>query len=213
MLARDQGWRWSRVVLLPVAIGVFALVALAALTMSKPAGAAVATVGVGDGAAGLVYVPASVTIATGDMVTWNWVSGFHNVVAADGSFNSGAPHATPGSPFSNTFSAAGTFFYYCSVHATAADATDAGIAGGKMAGKVVVQAQGTGTPGATATATATRTATPVATATTAATPAAPKTGQAGLLDSSDGNAGTMLLWLGLAVVVAVGARRLSQRAR
>ncbi len=228
MSAKGFGLRKSAL-LVPFAIGAFALLAIVALTASKPVGAAVANVNVGNGSGGNVYVPASVTVAVGDTVTWTWASGFHNVDAVDGSFDSGAPHATPGSPFSNTFNTAGTFFYYCEVHATAADATDAGIAAGKMVGKVVVQAQGTGTATATATttatatattpatatATATRTATPVATATATvvATPSAPKTGQAGLLDSSGGGAGTVVLWLGLAIVVTVGGRRLSQRIR
>jgi hypothetical protein len=150
-----------------------------------------------------------VSIAVGDTVNWNWASGFHNVVAVDGSFNSGAPHGTPGAPFSQTFSAAGTFFYYCAVHSSAADATDAGIAAGDMVGKVVV-AQASGGGGATATATSTTTTAPSGGGT--AMPTAPRTGQAGLADTSSDAAAALLL-LGLASSSVLGARALTGRVR
>jgi plastocyanin len=206
-----------------LAIGVFALVAVAAIATSRPAGAATATVSVGEG--GNHFAPNSITVAVGDTVTWNWASGFHSVTEAGGSFDSGA-HGSPGSPFSMTFNSAGEIYYYCSVHATAADANDAGIDAGKMVGEIVVQAQTGGTPTATASATATatqtatqaptatptasRTATPAATS--SATPSAPKTGQAGLADA-DAGAATVAFWLGLAVVSVAGVRVLSQRPR
>ena len=166
-------------------------------------------------------MPSRVTVEVGDTVTWNWVNGFHNVVAVDGSFTSGAAHGTPGTPFAQTFAAEGRFYYYCAVHATAADANSNGIAAGKMVGEVIVQARGTGQPAATATKTATgaatdtatptRTATPTATEVTTATPSAPKTGQDGLAASSDG--GARLLSLGLAISVVATARVLSRHSR
>jgi plastocyanin len=216
-----MGVRRRNAALAALAIGVFALVAVAAIATSRPAGAATATVSVGEG--GNHFAPNSITVAVGDTVTWNWASGFHSVTEAGGSFDSGA-HGSPGSPFSMTFNSAGEIYYYCSVHATAADANDAGIDAGKMVGEIVVQAQTGGTPTATATATATQTATqaPTATATasrtatpaatSSATPSAPKTGQAGLADA-DAGAATVAFWLGLAVVSVAGVRVLSQRRR
>lgn len=213
MASMDLGLKRGRTFAALMAAGVLAMVVLGlVMTSSQPAGAATAEVGVGTG--GNNFAPTSVNIAVGDTVNWSWTGGFHNVVAADGSFNSGAPHGTPGDPFAYTFSSAGTFFYYCAVHASAADATDAGIAGGKMVGKVVVQqsqatatatASATGTATATATGTAAPTRTATATATSTAMPAPPKTGQAGLTDAST-SAGAVLLLLGLAGVTVFGAR-------
>ncbi len=215
-----------------------AMLALVLTGGTTPARAANATVNVGEG--GLKYAPTNVTVAPGDTVTWTWVGGFHNVVSTSGGFNSGAAHGTPGDPYAFTFTAPGKFYYYCSVHATAADATDDGIAAGKMAGVVTVQQQGTGTPTPTATATATPTGTATATttatatatsttgttatatatptrtatpaATVASTPSAPKTGSAGLL-SADAGAGFALLWSTVVISMIAGARVLSRRGR
>jgi plastocyanin len=207
-----------RAIVMPLAVAAIALLVAAGVAMSQApsAGAATANVNVGQG--GLVFAPSSVTIAPGDTVTWTFVAGRHNVDAVDGSFESEIQTA-PGTPFSHTFAAAGTFFYYCEVHATAADANDAGIAAGKMAGKVVVQAPGQGTPTATATstapagtptATATATRTATATATTTATPSVPKTGDAGLAGPGGTSAAVVLAFLGLAAATVYGARRLSR---
>jgi plastocyanin len=197
---RLRGVGWTAV----AAAGVLAFVVAGTLVTSRPADATQLAVGVGDGSGGNVFVPATVNVGAGSTVTWNWASGFHSVVAVDGSFDSGS-HGTPGAPFSRTFSSAGTVFYYCSVHATAADATDAGIAAGEMVGKVVVaQSQGA----ATATGTATRAATAAATG----TPGVPKTGQAGLGESSS-SVGAALLLFGLAGVTVLGARMLTSRSR
>jgi plastocyanin len=74
------------------------------------------------------FSPAVVTINAGDQVIWNWASTFHsstsgtNGVHGDdngvpsglwdsGLITSGLPHT-----FTNTFSAAGIFAYYCSQH-------------------------------------------------------------------------------------------------
>jgi plastocyanin len=230
MPSMEFGLKRGRTFAVLVAAGVLAMLVLGAvMTSSQPAGAATAEVGVGTG--GNNFAPASVTIAVGDTVNWTWVGGFHNVVAADGSFDSGAPHGTPGDPFAHTFASAGTFFYYCAVHAAATDATDAGIAAGQMVGKVVVQqSQATATATATATTTTTATATGTAAPTTTATgtvaptrtataaptstamPTPPKTGQAGLADTSNG-AGAALLLLGLTFATVFGARAVTQRTK
>lgn len=85
------------------------------------------TVMVGPGGA-LVFRPANATVAVGDTVRWVWQSGGHSVVSglpgsADGLFCSPSDSQCPnallsngGSTYEHTFTQAGTFPYYCSVH-------------------------------------------------------------------------------------------------
>ena len=87
------------------------------------------TVMVGDGGA-LVYTPADLTINVGDTVRWMWGSSGHSVVSgtngnADNQFcspsNTGCdnpPLSSRGTTYEHTFTQAGTFPYYCSVHFT-----------------------------------------------------------------------------------------------
>ena len=65
------------------------------------------------------FDPSTVTIAVGDTVSWTWTDGVpgHNVVAVDGSFNSGEP--VENGSFEQPFDEAGTVEYYCTVHGTA----------------------------------------------------------------------------------------------
>lgn len=79
---------------------------------------------------GLSFSPSSLVIQTGDSVRWRNVSGFHDVVADDGSFTSGPP-TFDGFVFTRTFNEPGTFGYYCSVH---------GAPNQGMAGSITVQA-------------------------------------------------------------------------
>jgi plastocyanin len=84
---------------------------------------------VGDGGA-LVYTPADLTIQVGDTVRWVWGSSGHSVVSgtngnADNQFcspsNTGCdnpPLSSRGATYEHTFTQAGTFPYYCSVHFT-----------------------------------------------------------------------------------------------
>ncbi|GLZ33133.1 copper-binding protein [Lentzea sp. NBRC 105346] len=63
------------------------------------------------------YSPASLTIAAGDTVVWtNHDSAPHNVVVSDGPEKFTSPTLQQGQTFSYTFSKAGTYSYYCSVH-------------------------------------------------------------------------------------------------
>ncbi len=62
-----------------------------------------------------VFDPQALTIQAGDTVTWQNVSGTHNVVADDASFDSGSPAAAPWT-YSHTFASTGSFLYRCSVH-------------------------------------------------------------------------------------------------
>ncbi|HEX4480720.1 MAG TPA: plastocyanin/azurin family copper-binding protein [Rudaea sp.] len=66
------------------------------------------------GGSALVFTPSTLTINVGDSVTFTNVGGVHNVVADDNSFTSGAPTGT--FTFTETFTTAGTFPYYCEVH-------------------------------------------------------------------------------------------------
>lgn len=75
------------------------------------------------------YDPATVTVQVGDTVTWTNSEGFHSVDADDGSFGN-APGT--GWTFTNTFTAPGTYEYFCEVHSTA-DGTN-------MNGVVIVEA-------------------------------------------------------------------------
>lgn len=75
------------------------------------------------------YSPRTVNIRTGGTVQWDNVQGAHNVVADDGSFNSGSAASAPWS-FSHTFTAPGVYPYYCSPHG--------GPGGVGMSGVVVV---------------------------------------------------------------------------
>jgi plastocyanin len=63
-----------------------------------------------------VYEPEDITVAAGTTVTWEWVDTElpHNVVADDGTFNSG-DLVTEGS-YSFTFDEAGTYSYHCVAH-------------------------------------------------------------------------------------------------
>lgn len=68
------------------------------------------------------FNPPAIEIKTGTTVTWHniepidypVVSGFHQVVADDGSFES--PKVAPGARWSFTFNEPGTFAYHCGVH-------------------------------------------------------------------------------------------------
>jgi len=71
-----------------------------------------------SGATGMgthAYDPDPLNVTVGSTVIWtNADSIAHTVTANDGSFNSGP--IQPGATYSHTFSAAGTFPYYCTIH-------------------------------------------------------------------------------------------------
>lgn len=81
-------------------------------------GASTVTVEVGPDSDEMVFAPAAIRIQTGTTVNWEWIgSGYHNVVAEDGLFNSGDPEEQ--ASFEYTFDAAGTTLYYCDPHRSA----------------------------------------------------------------------------------------------
>lgn len=74
------------------------------------------TVGVGTRAQandGRAFEPAAVHVAPGTTITWEWTGhgGAHNVVATDGTFDSGDPVSEHGEQFVYTFEDAGTYRY------------------------------------------------------------------------------------------------------
>lgn len=94
-----------------VAIGLF--VCLQTAAVSSISGATVAvTVG-----PGLTFTPATVTIAPGDTVSWNWAGGFHTTTsdASTGAEVWDSGFMAAGS-FSHTFTTAGNWPYYCAIH-------------------------------------------------------------------------------------------------
>ena len=63
------------------------------------------------------YSPSTITVVIGVNNTVTWVNddnAAHTVTAADGSYNSG--NMNPGQSWTHTFTAAGTYEYYCSYH-------------------------------------------------------------------------------------------------
>jgi len=84
----------------------------------KAQASASASVSIGDN----FYSPASVSIAVGDTVNWsNNGQAQHSATADDGSFDTGV--FGPGASRSQTFTRAGTFSYYCTVHGQAQSGT------------------------------------------------------------------------------------------
>ncbi len=128
------------------------------LIRSDSASAAPATVTVGQtnggGATGVnQFNAAAVTITAGETVTWNSaldarshdVASYAEAVPATPDWQSPTLRSgTANTTYVRTFSTAGTFTYYCSLHASRAQADpaviDANITAGVMVGKVTVQA-------------------------------------------------------------------------
>ena len=68
-------------------------------------------------AMGYKFSPADLTIAVGDTVTWtNHDTAPHNIVVTDGPEKFTSPTLQTGQTFSHTFTKAGTYSYYCSIH-------------------------------------------------------------------------------------------------
>ncbi|MGH3926295.1 MAG: cupredoxin domain-containing protein, partial [Pseudonocardiaceae bacterium] len=66
---------------------------------------------------GLQFVPALLTVAVGDTVTWtNNDTALHTVTVTDGPEIFESELLNPGDTFTYTFTKAGTYEYYCAVH-------------------------------------------------------------------------------------------------
>jgi plastocyanin len=66
---------------------------------------------------GMAFVPATISVAAGTTVTWTNKDGIaHTVTSTTNAFNSGSLGS--GKSFSFTFTTAGSYPYYCSIHPT-----------------------------------------------------------------------------------------------
>jgi plastocyanin len=112
---------WVSGVALPVVVGMILLAVSSGITANAQPSPATAEVTIDN----FSFGPQTVTVSVGATVTWiNRDDIPHTVVSTDGVFNSKVKDTDE--KFSYTFSKAGTYPYYCSVHP-------------KMTGKVVVQ--------------------------------------------------------------------------
>lgn len=75
-------------------------------------------VGAQGNGGGFAYGPPAIRVDTGTTVVWEWTGsgGLHNVVAEDGTFNSGDPVSGSGETFRYTVEEAGTYLYFCDPH-------------------------------------------------------------------------------------------------
>ena len=83
-----------------------------------------------------VYVPSTVLMAVGGVVTWEWVGDNGHSVTSSGSpsFSPTAPISHPPKTLLVTFANAGTYAFYCTAHGTG------GVYGaGQMTGAVFVR--------------------------------------------------------------------------
>ncbi len=94
--------------------------ALSSASSPAPGSAAGGTVSISDNQ----FSPASLTVAKGAKVTWNW-SGQnpHSVVGTFDGQNVQSPTNTGSGTFSFTFNTPGTYNYQCGVHGTAMPGT------------------------------------------------------------------------------------------
>jgi len=76
------------------------------------------TVDVGAGSDGFLFAPPAIAVDAGTTVTWEWTGqgGTHNVVAEDGTFDSGTAEAGEGTTYEYTFEETGTYQYVCVPH-------------------------------------------------------------------------------------------------
>ena len=152
------------------------------------------------------FAPNVANITVGNTVTFTWSAGTHIVDLKDVSpdIASDSTHTTG---TTTAFTTAGTYYYYCSIHASADQATEAHVAANDaMVGKIVVTAAAAATP--TAAATTAPGTTPTARAATPA-PAAPGTGNT---YGSDSDVPATVLIAGVLVaIVGLGAYAISRR--
>jgi plastocyanin len=143
------------------------------------------------GIADFHFTPATLTIHVGDTITWtNSGPSGHTATARDGSFNTG--QLSHGHSASHTFTTAGTYAYFCSIHPF-------------MQGTVTVLAATTSPAPGAASPNSSNSTTPAPTATAAtAGPSLPNTG---LPVDQEVRAGLALITFGLLARRAVRARR------
>jgi halocyanin-like protein len=76
------------------------------------------TVGAAGNGGNLAFGPAAIRVDPGTTVTWEWngKGGAHNVIAEEGTFDSGSAVSEAGTTFEYTFESEGQFLYYCDPH-------------------------------------------------------------------------------------------------
>ncbi|WP_049893780.1 halocyanin domain-containing protein [Salinarchaeum sp. Harcht-Bsk1] len=76
------------------------------------------TIDVGAGDDGRLFAPPAVRVDAGTTITWEWsgAGGPHNVVAEDGSFDSGSSTASGDATYEYTPESTGTYRYVCVPH-------------------------------------------------------------------------------------------------
>jgi plastocyanin len=122
----------------------FGLAGLVCVAVSPHAFAATTSVVMKDN----VFIPASISIAPGDTVTWtNNGRSPHNVTWGDKSRTSGA--VDPGKTYSVTFSSAQTVYYYCSFHSSGTGKGMSGVIKVGTGGPVIGAPVGAGSTDAT----------------------------------------------------------------
>ena len=142
------------------------------------------------------FAPNVVNVNVGNTVTFSWAAGTHIVDLKDVSPDIPIDSAHTGGT-TNAFITAGTYYYYCSIHATADLATEAHVAANDaMVGKIVVTPAAAGGT------------TPAAGATTA--PTAPGTGNSAYGDS-DVPASLLIAGALVAALVGLGGYAISRR--
>jgi halocyanin-like protein len=70
----------------------------------------------GDGTGSNIFEPPAIRIDTGTTVNWEWLGGFHNVVAEDGTFDSGDAVFGSGNSYQYTFTTPDEHPYFCEPH-------------------------------------------------------------------------------------------------
>ena len=117
---------------------------------------------------GNVFTPATLEVKVGDSVTWTNSGGNHNVHFKDGFDQPADPSPVWSEPVKRTFSATGTYKYWCDAHGS--EDTD-------MAGTIVVKSDDTTgtTTQTTTTGTTTQTTTTTTPTTTTTTPTTTET--------------------------------------
>lgn len=87
------------------------------LSQEQAGGAAASGSAKSVDAMGYKFSPADLTIAVGDTVTWtNHDTAPHNIVVTDGPEKFTSPNLQTGQTYSHTFTQAGKYSYYCSIH-------------------------------------------------------------------------------------------------
>ena len=95
-----------------------ALLGAALIILNSPfsSRAAIANVQVGNG--GNTFNPVTTNIFVNDQVLWTWFGSVnHNVTSTNNAW-AASPTQNNGKTFTNTFTSAGTYFYYCTIHGT-----------------------------------------------------------------------------------------------